>query len=141
MIFTTFSIPTFEISNSKILENGKNISPLSVLGKLVEAKNCHALFFNFALASPAPYFSIPTPKALNSETLVECKHISINCGWKVGGSILKEKICCDIFFNAALLFNLDVDNPTALAKSTQVNKLQRSWSPVDGGRPATGSGD
>ena len=80
-------------------------------------KTCHDLFFNSALASkpivdkskalaestqvwdqcveitisPAPSVTIPTPKALNSETLVECKHISINCGWKVGGNILKVK--------------------------------------------------
>ncbi|CAL9005738.1 unnamed protein product [Prunus brigantina] len=84
--------------------------------ELVSAgKTCHDLFFNSFLASkpvvdksralvestqvwdqcvkitisPAPSIAIPTPKALNSETLVECKHISINCAWEVGGSIFE----------------------------------------------------
>ncbi|BFG21133.1 hypothetical protein CerSpe_074070 [Prunus speciosa] len=94
--------------------------------ELVSAgKTCHDLFFNSVLASkpivnksralvkstqvwdqcveitisPGPSITIPTPKALNSETLVECKHISINCAWEVGGSIFDGGIvtgdCCD----------------------------------------------
>ncbi|ONI21758.1 hypothetical protein PRUPE_2G086800 [Prunus persica] len=94
--------------------------------ELVSAgKTCHDLFFNSVLASkpivdksralvestqvwdqcveitisPAPSIAIPTPKALNSETLVECKHISINCAWEVGGSIFEGGMvtgdCCD----------------------------------------------
>ncbi|ONI12077.1 hypothetical protein PRUPE_4G143200 [Prunus persica] len=88
-------------------------------------KTCHDLFFNSVLTSkpivdksralaestqvwdkcveiivsPAPSIAIPTSKALNSETLVECKHISINCAWQVGGNIFEggtvTSDCCD----------------------------------------------
>ncbi|ONI21999.1 hypothetical protein PRUPE_2G101000 [Prunus persica] len=136
MIFSYFGIPTSEALISKTLDEYKkhiSIKCVREVGASIfegkasvtdacchdlasVGKNCHDLFFNFALApkpnvgesralakseqvwspcvaitvSPTSSITIPTSEVLNLKILYECiKHISIQCAGEVGASIFE----------------------------------------------------